>query len=120
LTEQDVLNFVAQSVRSLWALEVLLLLRRDRLKVWSVGELVRETRSSQTAVGDALAMLTAAGFVAEDNGVHRYWPVSPALETVASEIEALYAAKPTAVIKAILTTPDNKLRTFSDAFKLKD
>jgi hypothetical protein len=120
VTEQDVLSFVAASLRSLWALEVLLLLRNDGTKAWRAEEIVRETRSSQTAVGEAILMLQKAGFVAHENGLYRYWPATPNLEIIGAEIQKLYAVKPTTVMKAILSAPHDKLRNFSDAFKLKE
>jgi hypothetical protein len=120
VTEQDVLSFVAASLRSLWALEVLLLLRNDGTKAWRAEEIVRETRSSQMAVDDAILILQKAGFVAIENGLYRYWPATPNLEVFAAEIQKLYAVKPTSVIKAILSAPHDKLRNFSDAFKLKE
>ena len=72
------------------------------------------------AVADAILILQKAGFVAHDNGHYRYWPTTPNLEDFAAEIQKLYAVKPTSVIKAILSAPHDKLRTFSDAFKLKE
>jgi hypothetical protein len=39
---------------------------------------------------------------------------------MAERIEAVYAAKPMAVAKAIMSAPNDKLRIFADAFKLKD
>ena len=120
MTEDEVLSFVATSLRSVWALEVAMLLRRERAKAWTMDDIVRETRSSQTASADALTALKAAGFITEEGGSYRYWPATPTLETLAAEIEALYAKKPATVIKAILAAPHDKLRIFSDAFKLKD
>src|SRR5215213_5868853 len=119
VTEQGVLSFVGTSLRSVWALEVLLLLRRQRGKAFSTIDIVRETRSSETAAADALRVLTAAALIAEEGGRYRYWPANPQLEALAGAFEALYAAKPATVIKTILTAPHDKLRTFSDAFKLK-
>jgi hypothetical protein len=35
-------------------------------------------------------------------------------------LQETYAARPMAVVKAIMTAPNEKLRVFSDAFRLKD
>jgi hypothetical protein len=120
VTEQEVLSFVGTSLRSVWALEVLLLLRRQRERAFSTIDIVRETRSSETAAADALTLLSAAALISEESGRFRYRPASPQLETLAAAFEALYAAKPATVIKTILAAPHDKLRTFSDAFKLKE
>jgi hypothetical protein len=37
-----------------------------------------------------------------------------------SEAQSLYRAKPLAVINAIAAAPNEKLRIFADAFRLKD
>jgi hypothetical protein len=120
VNEQEVLTFVATSLRSVWALEVALLLRRERSKPWPMADIIRETRTSENAVADALSILKGVGLVSEETGLYRYWPSTPKLEALAAEVEALYASKPATVIKAILAMPDDKLRTFSDAFKLKE
>lgn len=121
MPEDDVLAFVRTSIKSVWALELLLLLRRGRQRAWPAAELVRELRSSDAAVSEAAAGLRRAGFVAVNaGGMHRYQPASPALDDTAREIEALYAEKPTAVVKSITSAPNDKLRIFADAFKLKD
>jgi hypothetical protein len=97
------------------------LLARDRDRAWHPNELVREMRSSAVAVGEALRDLQKAGLAASDaDNLYRYSPASPELEALARGVEQMYSARPTAVVKAIVTAPDDKLRIFADAFKLKD
>ena len=121
MTEDEVLEFVQKSIKSLWALEMLLLLRRERQRAWAAGSLVRELRSSDSAVAEALAGLRNAGFVtASPDGTYRYEPASPQLEDVAARIERLYAERPLTMAKVIMSAPNEKLRIFSDAFRLKD
>ena len=96
-------------------------MRREPGEGWGLADLVQELRSSETAVGDGLAGLQISGLVARDSdGRYRYAPASPELERLSTRIEALYATKPLAVAKAIMTAPNDKLRIFADAFKLKD
>lgn len=121
MTEQEVLAFAGGSLKSVWALEVLLLLRRTRERCWREDELVRELRSSSVGVRDALANLLRVGFAAEEPaGQFCYRPTAPELDTAAAELSSLFAAKPMVVIRAIATAPNEKLRIFSDAFRLKD
>ena len=121
MTDDDVLAFVQKSIKSVWALELLLLLRRDRQRFWPIGDLVRELRSSESAVEGALDSLRSTGFVSTDAGeLYRYGPGSAELDGIAARIEVIYAAKPMAVAKAIMSAPNDKLRIFADAFKLKD
>ena len=121
VTEDEVLRFVQKSIKSVWALEMLLLLRRERDRVWRSGDLVRELRSSDSAVGEAAASLRGAGFASAESGdAVRYDPASPELDAMAARVQAIYAEKPLAVAKAIMSAPGDKLRIFADAFKLKD
>jgi DNA-binding GntR family transcriptional regulator len=121
VTEDDVLLFIAASIGSVWALELLLLLKRDPNQAWNRESLVRELRSSPVVIDEALQQLQGAGLVTEDGaGAFRYHAASPELNAMAFELEKTYAAKPMTVIKAIVNARTDKLRVFSDAFKLKD
>jgi len=67
-SEADILEFAGASFRSVWALELLLMLRRSRDRSWDAVEILRELRSSQVAVIEALDNLTVAGLVAAEGG----------------------------------------------------
>jgi hypothetical protein len=119
--EEQVVAFVGERIRSVWALELLLLLARDRTKSWHTNDLVREMRSSPLAVEEALRNLTVIGLAAIDSdGSCRFRATSEDLEELASAIQITYAAKPVAIVKAIVTLPHDKLRILADAFKLKE
>lgn len=120
MTDEDIFAFVQASVRSVWALELLLLLRRDPQRAWHPDELVRELRSSLAIVHEELTGLRSAGLVGETDGCFRYGPVAPALDALVDGLQTTYAARPMAVVKAIMAAPNEKLRIFSDAFRLKD
>jgi biotin operon repressor len=119
--EEEVIAFIRAHIGSLYALELLLLIKRGRGKNWQSGELVRELRSSRTAVAEALNRLTKAGLVVENpSGGYAFAPTSPECERLADEIESIYTSKPISLVKAIVAAPDERLRVFSDAFKLKE
>jgi hypothetical protein len=54
------------------------------------------------------------------DGRYQYGPALPEMDDVAAQIERLYGERPLAMAKAIMSAPNEKLRIFSDAFKLKD
>jgi hypothetical protein len=120
VSEEDVYHFIRDSIGSVWALELLLLLRRSNETLWLPDELVRELRSSDTVVAEALGRLAASGLVAETDGRFAYRPASGSLSAMVEELQRIYATKPVTVIKAIMAAPNEKLRIFSDAFRLKD
>ena len=119
-SEGEILAFVGASFRSIWALELLLMLRRTRDRSWAPPEIIKELRSSRVVVDEALNTLTAAGLViVEDSGGYRYSGVS-GLEEMIDDIEHLYAVKPTRVMQQIVNSPNSKLKILSDAFRIRE
>jgi hypothetical protein len=120
-TEEDVLAFVSATVKSIWALELLLLIERERNRGWQTDELVRELRASTVVIREALAGLAGAGLIATDEaGRCCYRPASEQLDSFVRAAQTLYVAKPLAVINAIAAAPNEKLRIFAEAFRLKE
>jgi hypothetical protein len=121
IPEDDVLRFAAGLFKSVWALELLLTLRHGRDRSWLSGELIKELRSSQVVIVEALNNLVVAGLVLEEEGARfRYHVANPAIDEMIAELEKLYATKPTAVMREIVTTPNLKLKILSDAFRIKE
>ena len=118
-SDAEILSFVRGAISSICALELLILLRRDRAKIWRTGELVRELRSSSLAVTQALERLGQTGLVEDvpDLG-YRYRQGAAHLDAVCQRLEAEYARRPVTVVRAILDVPNEKLRIFADAFRL--
>jgi hypothetical protein len=116
--DEDVLAFVRASIRSTWALELLLLLRRHAPQAFTADELVRDLRASPTLIATCLDQLEGAGVVARDAGRNwRYAPASPPLFALIDKLEAAYAERPVALISVIVGSPNDRLRSFSDAFR---
>jgi len=121
VSDDDILGFVRTYIGSVYTLELLLLMRRHAGKAWKADELVRELRSSGTAVAEALNRLIRGSLVSESSpGLYNFAPASPKLERLCAEIEKAYTSMPISVMKALVAAPDEKLRLFSDAFKLKE
>ncbi|CAN7471179.1 hypothetical protein LJR219_003177 [Phenylobacterium sp. LjRoot219] len=99
--DSDIIGFVRKHVRSVWALELLLLLRRDPARRWSTAELVRELRASTSLVEDNLRRFEASGLVAREDKHARYAPASPVLEAFCVRLEAAYRKRPVRVINLI-------------------
>ena len=117
--DRDVFQFIREHVRSVWALELLLRLKHDPGRCWSVEELVGELRASHGLVADNLAAFESAGLVvAEDRGCFRYQPAAPALAKVCDDLDAAYRKKPVTVIRWI-SAPTERLQSLADAFKFK-
>jgi DNA-binding IclR family transcriptional regulator len=61
-SSDELASFIASSFRSVWALELLLLLKREA-RAYSADELVELMRASPSVVERVLESLTAAGLV---------------------------------------------------------
>ena len=116
----DILQFIQTFIPSVWTIELLLLMRHSPERVWSARELDRELRGSPLIVSGALAKLIAAGLVVEEPGAfYRYQPARPGLGELMDLLARYYAEFPVTVTQAILAAPNQQIRTFADAFRLK-
>lgn len=116
--EDDIVSFVQGAVSSVCALELLLLLRRERQRSLTLDQVVRELRSSKLAITQALDHLTGSGLIERAGEGYRYQQTSVQLDVACERLGSLYARKPVKIINAILQAPDEKLRTFANAFRL--
>ncbi len=120
LLTPEIREFLRQFVRSIWGLEVLLLLYANPEKQWRRAEISREIRGSMSVVDDALSVFIKASLVSEsDSGLVRYQPADQQLADLVMRLAEVNAAYPFAVMKEIIWAPNDKLRTFVDAFRLK-
>jgi hypothetical protein len=116
----EVTEFLRSSVKSVWALEALLFVRRRAERAWTVDALVTELRSSSMVVSDLLGGFVASGLVRDEGEAgYRYAPANPALDYAVAQVEKAYAERPIAVTKAILSAPNDKIQSFADAFRLR-
>jgi|SRR5687768_11227426 DNA-binding IclR family transcriptional regulator len=115
----ELASFIASSFRSVWALELLLLLKQQA-RACSADELVELMRASPSVVERALGTLTAAGLAGSDAHGATYMPVSAEVAKLVEETEQLYRSKPNRVRRLIVASGNSGLAAFSDAFRLKD
>jgi hypothetical protein len=121
VTEAETFVVIRASIASVWELELLLLLLRSPKRNWKFEELIRELRASSTVVSHAVAQLCAQGFAKETSrSVVQFHPADAIKYEFIRALDALYAAKPVTVIKEIMSRPDARLKTFSDAFRFRD
>ncbi len=119
-SEQELASFIRSSFRSVWAIELMLHLKRNASRDWSQAELVEALRASDLVVASGLQSLLAAGLtIAEENGEARYAPASPDIEGLADATERLYAKKPDAVRRLIVAAASDGITAFADAFRLR-
>jgi hypothetical protein len=115
--ESEISEFIHAYVPSVWALELLLLLRADRERRWSPAELLKELRASTSLVDENLARFERQGLVLKDDQGWHFAPASPHIEGLAAALAALYRERPMHTI-SLIARPD-PLRALADAFRLK-
>ena len=117
--DPDLAAFVREHVRSVWAVELLLVLKRDPERCWPAADLVRELRASTMLVSDNLQRFERSGLVIrDDNDSWRYAPASPLLDDLTTQLEAAYRERPVSVINLIAAPPD-PVQGLADAFKFR-
>ena len=113
----DIAQFIRTSVPSVWALELLLLLRADPARRWSPAELLKELRASTSLVDENLARFYAQGLVLQDDAGWHFAPANPHLDSLAAELAALYRERPMYTI-GLIARPD-PLQSLANAFRIK-
>ncbi len=120
MLEQAVADFLRDVVRSVWALELMLLMLRDPEKTWTAPEITAEMRASLPLVSGILDQYQRAGLVARAGAdTWRWAPRNERLATLVAKVAQAQATTPFAVIKAISAEPKGPLRAFADAFRFK-
>ena len=117
-SDENVLQFIRASFPSVWALELLLMLKRDQ-RVWSREQLVAGLRASELVISKALDALVAAGLASIDSDGARYTPVNPEAAGFVERVEQLYRSRPNAVRRAIISASAGSASAFANAFKLR-
>jgi hypothetical protein len=116
---QELSSFIRSTFRSVWALELLCFLKKDRDRAWQQSDLVVALRGSELVVSQSVESLLAAGLVVIEPGqLVRYQPTSDTVDELASAAEGLYARRPDAVRRMIVAPASSGLSSFADAFKL--
>jgi hypothetical protein len=112
--------FIRGHFPSVWTLELLLFLKNDSLKAWESDRLVDALRASEAIVTKSVKVLLAGGLVVFDNeGRVQYAPASDSLRQLVDEAQELYARKPDAVRRLIVSAVGAGLSAFADSFRLR-
>lgn len=117
-SDEDVLQFIRASFPSVWTLELLLTLKRER-RAWTREQLVATLRASELVVSRALDALVAAGLASIDHEGARYLPVTIEVDECMDRAEQLYRTRPNAVRRTIVSVSTSSAAAFAAAFRLR-
>ena len=115
---EELSRFIASSFRSVWALELLLLLKKEP-RHWPHDELITRLRASDLVVSQAIGGLVAAGLIKADESGASYMPVSKQVADLVDQAESVYSLKPDAVRRIIVKASSSGITAFADAFRLR-
>lgn len=119
LTQDDLTNFIRSSIRSVWAIELLIFLQKNKNRAWPLDDLIKELRSSRAAISEAAGGLMIAGLITKTDGRLQYTPANPELDQLAHALQRAYAERPATTVQIIVEAREDTLRKFADAFKFK-
>ena len=112
------LRFIAASFPSVWALELLLILKNER-RAWTNSQLVEKLRASELVVNNSIDALVSAGLASIEDGGATYLPVSQEVGADIERAEQLYRSRPNKVRRAIVAASTSSATAFADAFKIR-
>ena len=115
-------RFVKQHIDSIEKLEVLLLLRANPGRPWTAAAVVGELRIMEMSAQGRLDDLTGRGLLANEGGSppsFRYAPHTGEDAQAVTELASTYAQRRVSVISFIFSQPQDRLRSFADAFRLR-
>ena len=119
---QEILNFITEYIDSVVQLEVLLLLHNAPQTDWRAADVARELRIEPSGAATQLAELCTRGLLScpdPSQPIYRYSPRTPAIDQAISGLAKVYEERRVSVINQIYAKPVDKLKSFSDAFRLR-
>ena len=108
-------------IDSVETLEILLLLRRSPQTYWAAAAVAEQLGMRPETTRTRLEALRHRGLLAAgaDTGAYRFAPSDPKVVNGINELADAYADRRISVINAIYAANLERLRAFSDAFRMK-
>ena len=113
-------SFIANSFRSVWALEVLRFLTNEPETFFTPAELIDRLRVSDAVIAQSVASLAAAGLIMSDNADRiGFYPGSDQRLAMVMAAIDLYEKRPDKVRRMIVARSSPGITAFADAFRLR-
>lgn len=113
----DLPEMIRAHISSVWALELILLVRRTSERTWLAQELSDELRARTELVTSCMDYFERVGLVSRDeHDRYRYSAVSAAMDEFCAALAAEYKARPVAVIN-LIAAPEERIQQLADAFR---
>ena len=115
----DVQRFLADHIRSIAQLELLLMLHRERERTWTVAAAAKELYTAVSMTEPLLESLRTIGLVSLQGDQYQYSPKQQPLDRVVSDLSQLYQQRRVTIVNLIYSAPVQKLQDFADAFRIR-
>ena len=115
-------RFIVDYIDSVELLEVLLLLQRTAPAGWDGEAVARELRIAPESAAARLETLSSQKLLEPLGGAppaFRYAPATVDLDRSVRGLAESYASRRVSVITMIFSKPDDTLRSFADAFRIR-
>ena len=118
---ERVRRFVEANINSVEQLEVLLLLRQELNKSWTAEAVSQALYTPRSAAAMRLADLVHRQIAVVDESQinFRFQPANSELQPIVDELAAVYRERRVAVISLIYSKPNDHVKAFADAFRLR-
>jgi hypothetical protein len=115
----EFLTFIKKNITSVEQIEVLLILRANPERVWTVEEISTILRSSNNSIESRLEALTLRRMARPEGHQGYRYAASGRLHDMVEVLASEYAVRRFSVIELVFSRPD-AARTFADAFRLRE
>ncbi|HEY9180130.1 MAG TPA: hypothetical protein VIO32_05385 [Candidatus Baltobacteraceae bacterium] len=112
-------TFINKNINSIEQIEVLLILRANPERVWTVDEISAIMRSSSNSIRSRLQGLAAKKLSAAISDKEYRYAASGRLDAMVELLAEEYGRRRFSVIELVFSRPD-AARQFADAFRLRD
>lgn len=117
---ESVERLILESIDSVELLRVLMLLFDQPERAWTVAEINRELRSSESSIAKRLSDLYSRRLLKRpETESHCYVPYSEETAQAVRALAECHRLMPYRVIELIYSRPTDALRAFAAAFKIK-
>ena len=121
ILSREIRSFISLYLDSVSALEILLLLRTNREREWTIDQISTELRSSSAGIEARALMLVKKGLLktGTSSSVYQYRPRLEELDLIVLDLAQLYPKNKNRIIEQIYSPKKTAVQEFADAFKLK-
>lgn len=118
---RELKTFLKEHIHSVFSLEVLLLLRRERIRSFTAPVVANEVGIEIDVAQQQLSELTSANLIETMTGevaTYRYAPVDQTLASLVDQLAVAYAKQRVPILSLILAEHEDRTRCFIEAYRL--